>query len=105
MRDRKSHAHARILRNSPMIPLCDGLTGATIQSASIRSFRRIDRNPRVCLKLQPGISNGDPRHIDTAVRVLAHKAKLNGYAVEPAPVSSLSSFQINFHLGVRGENE
>jgi hypothetical protein len=24
MRDRKSHAHARILRNSPMIPLCDG---------------------------------------------------------------------------------
>jgi hypothetical protein len=57
------------------------------------------------LKLQPGIGNGDPRHIDTAVRVLAHKAKLNGYAVEPEPVSSLSSFQINFHLGVRGENE
>jgi hypothetical protein len=35
------------------------------------------------LRLQSGISNGDPRHIDTAVRLLAHKAKLNGYAIEP----------------------
>jgi hypothetical protein len=27
IRDRKSHAHAPILRNSLMIPLCDGLNG------------------------------------------------------------------------------
>jgi hypothetical protein len=44
------------------------------------------------LKLQPGISNGDPRHIDTAVRVLAHKARLNGYAVDPEQVSNSGGF-------------
>jgi hypothetical protein len=32
----------------------------------------------------------DPRHIDTAVRVLAHKAKLNEYAVEPDQVGKSS---------------
>ena len=57
------------------------------------------------LKLQPGISNGDPRHIDAGVRVLAHKAKLNGYAVEPDQVGKSSSFQINIHLSDRSENE
>jgi hypothetical protein len=44
------------------------------------------------LKLQRGVSKGDPRHIDTAVRVLAHKAKLNGYAVEPEQGSVLPGF-------------
>jgi hypothetical protein len=70
-------------------------------------FRQEDtaRYEEMYLKLQPGISNGDPRHIDTAVRVLAQKAKLNGYAVEPDQVGSSSSFQINVHLGVRGEND
>jgi hypothetical protein len=57
------------------------------------------------LKLQPGISNGDPRHIDTAVRVLTHKAKLNGYAVEADQVGNSSSFQINIHLGDRREDD
>ena len=57
------------------------------------------------LKLQGGISNGDPRHIDTAVRVLAHKAKLNGYGVEPDEVGSSSGFQINIHLSRKGEND
>jgi hypothetical protein len=63
-------------------------------------FRKEDtaRLEDMYLKLQPGISNGDPRHIDTAVRLLAHKAKLNGYAVEPDQVGSLSSFQVNIHL-------
>jgi hypothetical protein len=62
-------------------------------------FRKEDtaRMEEMYLKLQSGISKGDPRHIDTAVRVLAHKAKLNGYAVEPDQVSSLSSFQIIIH--------
>ena len=35
------------------------------------------------LKLQLGVSDGDPRLVDAVVRVLAHKAKLNGHAVEP----------------------
>lgn len=53
-------------------------------------FRKEDtaRCEEMYLKLQSGISKGDPRHIDTAVRVLAHKAKLNGYAAEPEQVSS-----------------
>ncbi len=34
-----------------------------------------------------------------AVRVLAHKAKLNGYAVEPEQSSGLSAFSITIHLG------
>jgi hypothetical protein len=57
------------------------------------------------LKLQGGISKGDPRHIDTGVRVLAHKAKLNGYAVEPDQVGNTSNFQINIHLGDRREDD
>jgi hypothetical protein len=63
-------------------------------------FRKEDtaRCEEMYLKLQPGISNGDPRHIDTAVRVLAHKAKLNGYAVEPEQVGNSGGLQINLHL-------
>jgi hypothetical protein len=57
------------------------------------------------LKLQSGISKGDPRHIDTAVRVLAHKAKLNGYAIEPEQVSGSGSLEIHLHLGGDDENE
>jgi hypothetical protein len=63
-------------------------------------FRKEDtaRLEDMYLKLQPGISNGDPRHIDTAVRVLAHKAKLNGYTVEPEQVGNSGGLQINLHL-------
>jgi hypothetical protein len=70
-------------------------------------FRKEDtaRCEEMYLKLQPGISNGDPRHIDTAVRVLAHKSKLNGYAVEPDQVSGPSGLQINIHLGKYGDEE
>jgi hypothetical protein len=70
-------------------------------------FRKEDtaRCEEMYLKLQGGIRNGDPRHIDTAVRVLAHKAKLNGYAVEPDQVGNSSSFQINIHLGDRREDD
>jgi hypothetical protein len=57
------------------------------------------------LKLQPGISNGDPRHIDAGVRVLAHKAKLNGYAVDPEQASIASSFQIQINLGDTHEED
>ena len=64
-------------------------------------FRKEDtaRCEDMFLKLQHGISNGDPRHIDAAVRVLAHKAKLNGYALEPEQSSGLISFNISINLG------
>src|SRR6266481_7131846 len=70
-------------------------------------FRKEDtaRCEEMFLKLQSGISKGDPRHIDTAVRVLAHKAKLNGYAIEPEQVSSSGGLSIHIHLGGESENE
>ena len=70
-------------------------------------FRKEDtaRMEEMYLKLQSGISKGDPRHIDTAVRVLAHKAKLNGYAVDPEQVSNSGGLQINMHLGEYGGKE
>ena len=55
------------------------------------------------LKLQG--DNADPRYIDAGVRVLAHKAKLNGYAVDPEQAGIASSFQINMNLGDTNENE
>jgi hypothetical protein len=68
-------------------------------------FRREDtaRCEEMYLKLQSGISKGDPRHIDTAVRVLAHKSKLNGYAIESDQGSGSGSFQINIHLSSQSE--
>ena len=50
------------------------------------------------LRLQRGISTGDPRYIDAGVRVLAHKAKLNGYAVEPDQGPGMVGFRININL-------
>jgi hypothetical protein len=40
MPDRKSHAHVPILRDPPMIPLCDGLNGG---AQSIRTLGRLWR--------------------------------------------------------------
>jgi hypothetical protein len=70
-------------------------------------YRKEDtaRLEEMYVKLQPGISNGDPRHIDTAVRVLAHKAKLNGYAAEPDQLGTASSFQIQINLGDTHEDD
>ena len=64
-------------------------------------FRKEDtaRCEDMFLKLQRGVANGDPRHIDTAVRVLAHKAKLNGYAIEPEQVSGSGGLRIILELG------
>jgi hypothetical protein len=63
-------------------------------------FRREDtaRCEEMYLKLQGGISNGNPRHVDTAVRALGHKAKLNRYAVEPDQATNSTSFAINIEL-------
>jgi hypothetical protein len=64
-------------------------------------FRKEDtaRCEDMFLKLQRGVANGDPRHIDTAVRVLAHKAKLNGYAIEPEQVNGSGGLRIYLDLG------
>jgi hypothetical protein len=62
------------------------------------------RLEQLYLNLQRAISSGDPRAIDTAVRVLAHKAKLNGYAVEPEQVGTSSSFQINIRVDGKAED-
>ena len=64
-------------------------------------FRKEDtaRCEDMYMKLQRGISNGDPRHIDAAVRVLNLKAKLNGYTLEPEQSSGLTSFNITINLG------
>jgi hypothetical protein len=71
------------------------------------AFRKEDtaRCEDMYLKLQSGISKGDPRHIDAAVRVLDHKAKLNGYAAEPEQMSSSGGLQITINLGDESENE
>jgi hypothetical protein len=37
--------------------------------------------------------------------VLAHKAKLNGYAVEPDQLGGAGGFQVNIHLNTGTENE
>jgi hypothetical protein len=118
---RVGHGH-----ESPLSPLPDGIefpAGYRLsESAVFKAYHKaMDRQPAInaelfrkedtarCedmfLKLQRGVSNGDPRHIDTAVRVLAHKAKLNGYAVEPEQVSSSGGLRIHLHLGGEGENE
>jgi hypothetical protein len=92
------------------------------ESAAFKAYHKVmDRQPAIdaevyrkedtarledmYLKLQPGIGNGDPRHIDAGVRVLAHKAKLNGYAVEPDQVGKSSSFQIQINLGDTDEDD
>ena len=70
-------------------------------------YRKEDtaRLEEMYLKLQTGISNGDPRYIDAGVRVLAHKAKLNGYAAEPDQLGTASSFQIQINLGDTHEDD
>jgi hypothetical protein len=64
-------------------------------------FRKEDtaRCEDMYLKLQRGISNGDRSHVDAAVRVLAHKTKLNGYAVEPEESPGVPTFSISIHSG------
>jgi hypothetical protein len=46
------------------------------------AMRREDteRCEEMFLSLQPGLRKGSPRHTEVAVRVLDHKARINGYA-------------------------
>ena len=45
------------------------------------SLRKLDseRLEEMLLSLQTGIRQGDPRSVEVGVKVLAHKAELNGY--------------------------
>jgi hypothetical protein len=64
-------------------------------------FRKEDttRLEDMYLHLQRGISSGDPRAVDAGVRMLAHKAKLNGYAVEPEQVTTVGGLNISINIG------
>ncbi len=105
---------------SPLSPLSNGIEFPAdcrlSESAVFKAYHKaMDRQPTIdaefyckedtarCddmyLKLQRGISNGDPRHIDAAVRVLGLKAKLNGYALELEQSFGLISFNISINLG------
>ncbi len=77
-------------------------TGLSMAAIAVHIAARCEE---MYLKLQSGISKGDPRHVDAAVRVLAHKAKLNGYATEPEQVSGPGGLHIQIHLGDECENE
>ncbi|MGA9472033.1 MAG: hypothetical protein WBV36_06190, partial [Terriglobales bacterium] len=115
---RVGQAHER-----PLSPFPEGIEFPTnyriSESAVFKAYHKaMDRQPAInaevfrkedtarCedmfLKLQRGVSQGDPRHIDTAVRVLAHKAKLNGYAVEPEQVSISGGSGLNIILNLGG---
>jgi hypothetical protein len=75
--------------------------------AEVEVLRKEDtqRCEGMYLHLQRGISSGDPRIVDAGVRVLAYKAKLNGYALDPEQVGTYGGFQIHIHLSGEDSNE
>src|SRR5712671_1982433 len=54
---------------------------ARLPNAEAVELRKLDRErcEEMFLSLQPGMRKGDARSIEVAVRVLVHKADLNGY--------------------------
>jgi hypothetical protein len=54
---------------------------ARLPNAEAGVLRKLDteRCEDMFFSLQTGIRNGDPKAVDSGVRVLVHKAKLNGY--------------------------
>ncbi len=69
-------------------------------------FRKEDtiRCEEMFFRLQHGITSGDPRSIDAGVRVLAHKAKLNGYTLESEPAVNHGGLEIHIILGNKPED-
>jgi hypothetical protein len=70
-------------------------------------MRRLDteRIEDIYRGLVPGIMRGEPASCSAAVRSLEHKARINGYAVEPEQVGNSSSFQIKINLGDTDEDD
>lgn len=60
---------------------------AGLPNTEAEAYRKLDteRCEDMYLSLQPGIRKGDPRSVEVGVKVLIHKAELNGYAA-PARV-------------------
>jgi hypothetical protein len=54
---------------------------ARLPNTEAEAFRKLDteRCEDMFLSLQPGIRKGDPRSVEVGVKVLAHKAEINGY--------------------------
>src|SRR5262249_25785590 len=63
-----------------------------LPNAEAAELRKLDseRLEDMLLSLQPGIRQGDPRSVEVAVKVLAHKAEINGYKA-PARVEMSGS--------------
>ncbi len=75
------------------------MTLQPVADAEVLRKEDTERCEQMYLRLQRGISTGDPRYIDGGVRVLAQKAKLNGYPVEPEQGPGVVGFRININLG------
>jgi len=54
---------------------------ARLPNTEAEAFRKLDteRCEDMFLSLQAGIRKGDPRSVEVGVKVLAHKAEINGY--------------------------
>src|SRR5580704_9172970 len=54
---------------------------ARLPNTEAEAYRKLDteRCEDMFLSLQPGIRKGDPRSVEVGVKVLAHKAEINGY--------------------------
>lgn len=54
---------------------------ARLPNTEAEAYRKLDteRCEDLFLSLQPGIRKGDPRSVEVGVKVLAHKAEINGY--------------------------
>jgi len=60
---------------------------ARLPNTEAEAYRKLDseRCEDMFLALQPGIRKGDPRSVEVGVKVLVHKAEINGYKA-PAKV-------------------
>ena len=54
---------------------------ARLPNTEAAAYRKLDteRCEDMFLSLQPGIRKGDPRSVEVGVKVLVHKAEINGY--------------------------
>jgi hypothetical protein len=70
-----------------------------LPNAEAAALRKLDteRLEGMLLSLQPGIRQGDPRSVEVGVKVLIHKAEINGYKA-PARVEMTGGTQVNLLL-------
>jgi hypothetical protein len=81
-------AHRAFLRGIVRLP-----------NAEAAALRKLDseRLEDMLLSLQPGIRQGDPRSVEVGVKVLIHKAEINGYKA-PSRVEMTGGTQVNLLL-------